>query len=30
MDWLSTPEGQFSTWCARRQLDDAPSPLLSH
>jgi hypothetical protein len=24
-DWLSTPEGRFSTWCARRLLDDADS-----
>jgi hypothetical protein len=21
--WLHTPEGQFVTWCARRELDDA-------
>jgi hypothetical protein len=27
-NWLDTPEGQFSTWCARRQLQDA-HPLLS-
>jgi hypothetical protein len=27
--WLETPEGQFSIWCARREIDDA-TPLLSH
>lgn len=21
--WLQTPEGQFVTWCARREIDDA-------